>query len=381
MVPRELTPDDYPAVRALHRLVGWPERSAAGWRWLYDNPARLEAKAAAGWVTDGPDGQPAAHVGNLVQRFWLGDQVLYGATGFSVIVAPGARGASRVLLEAFSHQPGMFATWVFNANRRSQPLYRRHGMVAWPEQTHALKLSWILSPLPLLAGRALRAACRIAPHTIAALDEPLLNARLGRTPRTTFPTGVSLLTELADDSPFARFWKTLKNEGRLLADRSPAVLRWRMADPDITIPPLLLAHRRDGVVTGYAMAQMAKANSLEPPVLEIIDLEALADDSEAIPTLMDGLKMAARSMGAAKLRLQTMTPLGLSRLGRHANVTRREGGWGHCHVRFAQGAPDPALWSPTPYDGDYAASLRPLPLQNRSLARRGRVSATVTARA
>ena len=152
MVPRELTPDDYPAVRALHRLVGWPERSAAGWRWLHDNPARLEAKAAAGWVTDGPDGQPAAHVGNLVQRFWLGDQVLYGATGFSVIVAPGARGASRVLLEAFSHQPGMFATWVFNANRRSQPLYRRHGMVAWPEQTHALKLSWILSPLPLPDG-------------------------------------------------------------------------------------------------------------------------------------------------------------------------------------------------------------------------------------
>ena len=381
MVPRELTPDDYPAVQALHRLAGWPVRSAAGWRWLYDNPARLEAKAAAGWVTDGPDGQPAAHVGNLVQRFWLGDQVLYGATGCSVIAAPGARGASRVLLEAFSRQPGMFATWVFNANRRSQPLYHRHGMVAWPEQTHALKLSWILSPLPLLAGRALRAAGRIAPHTIAALDEPLLNARLGRTPRVTFPTGVSLLTELADDSPFARFWKTLQNEGRLLADRSPAMLRWRLADPDITIPPLLLAHRRDGAVTGYAMAQMAKGNRLEPPVLEIIDLEALADDSEAIPTLMDGLKLAARAMGAAKLRLQTVTPQGLSRLGRHANVTRREGGWGHCHVRFAQGAPDPALWSPTPYDGDYAACLRPLPLQNRSVARRSRVLATVTARA
>ena len=37
MVPRELTPDDYPAVQALHRLAGWPVRSAAGWRWLYDN--------------------------------------------------------------------------------------------------------------------------------------------------------------------------------------------------------------------------------------------------------------------------------------------------------------------------------------------------------
>ena len=167
----------------------------------------------------------------------------------------------------------------------------------------------------------------------------------------------------------------------MLADRSPAVLRWRLADPDLTLPPLLLAYRRDGAVTGYAMAQMAKANSLEPPVLEIIDLEALAGDAEAIPELMDGLKQAARAMGAAKLRLQTVTPQGLARLGRHANVTRSEGGWGHCHVRFAEGAPDPALWSPTPYDGDYAACLRPLPLRERTLARRGVVVGAAVARA
>jgi len=381
MLFRELTADDYPAVQALHRLVGWPERSPAGWRWLHDNPARLEAGAPAGWVTDGPDGRPAAHVGNLVQRFWLGDRVLYGATGFSVIVAPVARGASRSLIDAFSHQPGMFAAWVFNANSRSQPLYRRHGMVAWPEQTHALKLSWILSPLPLLAGRVLRAAYRIAPSLMSGLDEPLMNARLGRTPRMTLPAGVSVLTDLGDDSPYARFWEALKAEGRLLADRSPAVLRWRLSDPDLTLPPVLLALRRGDTVTGYAMAQMAKGNSLEPPVLEIIDLEALADDAEATHTLMDGLKQAARAMGAAKLRIQTLSPQTLARLGRHTTFSRREGGWGHCHVRFADKSPDPALWSPTPYDGDYAACLRPLPLTHRADARRGADFRATAARA
>lgn len=369
MLLRELTADDYPAVQALHRLVGWPERSAAGWRWLHDNPARLEANAPAGWVTDGPDGRPAAHVGNLVQRYWLGDRVLYGATGFSVIVAPEARGASHALLDTFSHQPGVFAAWVFNANRRSQPLYRRHGMAAWPEQTHDLKLSWILSPLPLLAGRILRAAYRVAPRRMSALDEPLMNTRLGQPLRLRLPVGVSVLTDLGDASPYARFWQTLKGEGRLLADRGPAVLRWRLADPDLTIPPLLLAFHRGDTLTGYAMALMAKTNSLEPPVLEIIDLEALADDDQAIPTLMKGLKQAARAMGAAKLRIQTVTPHSLSRLGRHAAFTRREGGWGHCHVRFADGAPDPALWSPTPYDGDYAACLRPLPVKDCTRAR------------
>ena len=52
------------------------------------------------------------------------------------------------------------------------------------------------------------------------------------------------------------------------------------------------------------MAMMAKANTLEAPVLEILDLEALDGEVEAIPTLMNGLIAAARQMGTAKVRLQ-----------------------------------------------------------------------------
>jgi glutamyl-Q tRNA(Asp) synthetase len=44
MAVRPMQPSDYEGVNRLYRSVGWPERSAAGWRWLYDNPARLEAK-------------------------------------------------------------------------------------------------------------------------------------------------------------------------------------------------------------------------------------------------------------------------------------------------------------------------------------------------
>ena len=72
MTPREIIEGDYPGVQALHRSVGWPERSLAGWRWLHSNPARLDIGAPAGWIVDGPDGEPAAPVGNLIQRFRLG---------------------------------------------------------------------------------------------------------------------------------------------------------------------------------------------------------------------------------------------------------------------------------------------------------------------
>ncbi|MEY4556676.1 MAG: hypothetical protein RL093_1795 [Pseudomonadota bacterium] len=361
MTSRPTTEADFPALQALHRHVGWPQRSLDGWRWLHANPARISTGAPAGWVVDGPDGQPAGHVGNLVQRFWLNDQSLHGATGFSIIVTPPVRGASTQLLGDFAHQPGMFAAWVFNANSTSQPLYARHGMDPWPEPTHALKLSWILNPVTLAFGRLYRAAYRLAPDIVSRWGERLLNDRLSARPCLTLPPGVSVLSDFRDQSLYAEFWAALRAEGRLLADRSPEVLRWRLADPDLTDPPLVLVFKRGPDITGYAMAMVAKSNILEPPVLEILDLEALADDAEAIPAMVEALKGAAGQMGAAKLRIQMVSPHLLERLGDHARRTRREGGWGHCHVRFAPGGPDPALWSPTPYDGDYAMCLRPVP--------------------
>lgn len=371
---REIEERDYPGVQALHRSVGWPERSAAGWRWLHANPARLEIGAPAGWVVDGPDGQPAAHVGNLIQRFRLGDQRLHGATGFSIIVSPAARGVSRRMIKVFNTQPNVFAHYTFNGNAKSQPLYERHGMLAWPEQTHALKLSWVVDPLPLIISRLWRRLYKVAPGLISGLGERLMNDRLGRTVRHDLPAGVRLLNDFADASPYAAFWQALSAKNRVLADRSPEVQRWRLQDPDLPQPPLALTFERDGVVVAYAMAMMAKANILETPVLEIIDLEALQDHTDAIPVLMTALRGAARDLGAAKLRLQTVTPQALERLGDFAGAARHEGGWGHCHVVFAEDAPDPALWSPTPYDGDYAICLRPVP-QGRPVRTAGRVKA------
>ena len=363
MIVRPSTETDFPDIQALHRHVGWPQRSLEGWRWLNANPARVETGMPAGWVVDGPDGRPAAHVGNLVQRFWLGDRPLHSATGFSIIVTPPVRGASREILRTFVGQPGIFAAYTFNANRASQPLYARHGMQAWPEPTQALKLNWVIDPVPLAFGRLFRAAHRLAPSVVSGWGERLMNDRLGAARRLALPTGVAVLSDLRDRSRYGEFWAALRAEGRLLADRSPETIRWRLADPDLTAPPLVLAFNRGRDITGYAMAMMAKANILEAPVLELLDLEALADDAEAIPTLMRGLMVAAKAMGAAKVRIQTISPLLLERLGGFRRSARREGGWGHCHVRFAPDGPDPDLWSPTPYDGDYAMCLRPLPIE------------------
>lgn len=377
---RPLDETDYPGVQALHRAVGWPARSLAGWRWLHSNPARAEIAAPAGWVVDAGEGELAGHVGNLIQRFRHRGRTLYGATGFSIIVLPSARGQGQRIIRTFHTQKGLFARWTFNANAVSQPLYARHGMTPWPEQTHALKLGWPVAPLPLIAGKALKALHRLAPAAISRLDEQLMNDRLGRAIRLALPQGVSLLEDVSDASPYADFWTALSAEDRLLSDRSPAILRWRLADPDQTQTPLLLAVQRDGVMTGYAMAQMAKGNILEPPVLEIVDLEALAGHADAVPLLMTALKGAAKQLGAAKLRLPVVSPLQLARLGAFADSARREGGWGHCHVIFEDQAVEQA-WSPTPWDGDQGFCLRPVPLKQDTRGRRPLVAGSSCSKA
>ena len=362
MPVRPIRRSDYDALNRLHRQVGWPERSQAGWRWLEQNPARLDIDAPVGWVVTDADNAPVAMLGNLIQRFRQGDRLLHGATGFSIIVTPQHKGASRPLIKAFLAQPDLFARYTLNANARSAPLYRLFGLEPGPTPTHALKLSWAVDRLACLKGRLLRRLLgHVSAETARRLGERLMNRRLFRTARLALPAEVVVLRDTGEASAYADFWRELAAEGRLLADRSPEVLNWRLSDPDQTLPPLLLGLVREGRLVGMAEALMTKTSLIEPPCLDMFDLVALKTAPQAIEALAACLIANARALGAAKVRLQVTTPEILDQLGALPPKARREGGWGHCHAIVE----DPELaraWSPTPFDGDYAVCARAVPL-------------------
>ncbi|MCO8029461.1 GNAT family N-acetyltransferase [Brevundimonas diminuta] len=205
---RPFNESDLEAVNRLHSSVWWPERSAAGWRWLMANPASAEIDAPHGWVIDHGAG-PRAFVGNFIQRFWRNDQRLHAATGYSIVVPPAQRGRSRALINAFIDQPACFARYTLNANARSSPLYQRHGMVPWPPETHTLKLSWLIDPAACLYGRGLREIVDRAPTLARLLGEqlsplPRLNGeRRLRQAESRLPDGVSLSPDLSQRSDYA----------------------------------------------------------------------------------------------------------------------------------------------------------------------------------
>lgn len=381
MAVRPIRPSDYEGVNRLYRSVGWPERSLTGWRWLEDNPARIESGAPIGWVVVDEADAPVAVVGNLVQRFHAGTRRLYGATGFSIVVPPSRAGVSRSLIRSVLKQPGMFAAYTFNANPKAAPLYKLFGLRPFPDETHALKLSWRVDRLACLRGRLLRMLhARTRAEDAHRIGERLLNWRLDEAKPLRLPDGVRTITDLSEGSAYAAYWRALSAATPLLADRSPETMCWRMADPDQTRPPILLAYMRDGVVQGVAMAMIAKTSILEPPCLDIMDLTTLPGADEAAPALVQALIANAKALGAAKVRLPMVSPDLLARLGPLARRAHKEGGWGHCHARIEDEALA-AAWSPTPFDGDFSICSRPAPVRTKRIARRVAIPAGRTARA
>ncbi|MFN3815807.1 N-acetyltransferase [Brevundimonas sp.] len=354
---RPFMPADAPVVDALHSAVDWPARSAEGWRWLAANPARPD-DFPIGWLAEDEAGR-AAFVGQFPQRFWIGAQPVLGVTGYSIIVPPDLRGAAGPLIRRIMNREDAALFYTLNANALSAPLYRRHGLEPYPQATHGLKLAWMIDPVAAGVAGVVR---RLTPHLSGRPGpERLMNRRLGRSPALRLPPQVTPLDRFDED--WDLFWSRLRSEGRVLADRSAETLRWRLSEPDGTLPPIRLVYRRDGAVTGWLLAQMAKMSRLEPPLLDIIDLVALRDEPDAAAVLTSALIANAGRLGAAKVRLQVVSPDLLEALGPLVRRARREGGWGHAHARFdAQHAARlRAGWSPTPFDGDYSFCLRPVP--------------------
>ncbi|HEV2083142.1 MAG TPA: N-acetyltransferase [Brevundimonas sp.] len=334
-------PDEVALVAGLHAGVGWPVRTFAGWRWLAANPAAGEAPVA--WVAVDGDDRPVGVLGNLRLRCVGAGQALTGATGYSVVTAEHGRGSGTRLVRTFVQQDEVFAVWTFNANPAGAPLYGRLGMAPWPGTTHALKLAWIVDPVACAMGRALRLAAHDR-RVSDLLGERLVSRRLdGDWHAVGADGGVEALVDFGPGSAWDAYRLRLAREMRLRPDRSPEVMAWRDADPQATWPAVTLGRFEGRELVAHARARLAKGNSLEVTALEILDLDWVEGHDRHVPELVAALFDMARSRGVAKLRLQVVSGRVLAALGSWGERARREGGWGHCKLRWTDAPPGSAV--------------------------------------
>lgn len=356
---------DGEAINALSDWAWWHPRSLESWRWLAEGaPGVAEADVGpVGWVAEGENGVQAS-VGNFIQRFALGDRVIYAATGHSLLVHPKMRGASRDLLRRFAGQQEPFARYTFNANDKSAPLYKHFAMHAWPQALSAVKYVWRTDWTGVASERALRWFNGLSGHAASRTHgEHFLSQRpwtghIGWRAPGVFPIKLEAIDERFDD-----LWARLREDGRMLAFRDAATLRWRCADPDLTCAPVMLGYEADGELAGYLLAFFSKGSEVERPALEIIDLIATrAHEAAAIPALVRTLLQSASALGAARVRLPAVGPE-MDRLLAPFASARQVYDHDHCHVRWADGVDEEMknAWFITPYDGDYSFCLRPPP--------------------
>ncbi len=360
---------DADGVNALHDDIGWAAPSHEQWVWLSNNPAR--GKAPVGWVIDN-DGRIDGFIGSFRQTLYRSHARFSTATSHSVIVSPRAKGGLRDLIQPFLDQKDTFAVTVLNANQIGSPIYRKLGIPPLPSPLHDVKLAWILAPTITLISKWMRLAASRYPALYDVFGERFTprSATLFDGRMVGWPKGVHMLHDLSDSSSLGSFWNELKADGKLVADRSPAALRWRLSIPGLSAPPLLLGYHDEKGLCAYAMVQMSKTGPLDVTALEIIDMVALERaPANALPTLLKAVKTAAYKRGAAKVRLPLVSQQLHKALASKTGMNHVEGGWGHAFARFHAPQENFADWQPTPFEGSYGFTLRQPRLKPKKMRR------------
>ncbi|HRD46369.1 MAG TPA: N-acetyltransferase [Caulobacter sp.] len=363
---RPFTLADCDAVKALCDWAWWFKRSPEGWRWLTEGAPGVgySDETPAGWVRETPTGEVRGFLGNFLQAFDYRGETFAGASLHTLLVHPEVRGSSRDLLRRFADQ-GAIVRYTFNANTRSAPIYQGFDMQPWPEGLSRVKYVWRTDWPGVISERALRWAHGLTGDSLSrARGERFASDRVWTGVVGRHEPGVDELHLDQIDERFDGLWERLRRDGRMLARRDAATLRWRCGDPDLTRPPILLTFSDDNGLAGYLMAFFSKGSEVERPALEIIDVIAAREvEAAAAPALIRTLLGSARALGAARVRLPFVSPGLEALLGPFRNA-RRVYDHDHCHVGW-NGAVGPDLradWYATPFDGDYSFCLRPPPV-------------------
>lgn len=359
---REVLPADWESLNELHRWAWFPERSMAGWEWVH-----RFGQGHPGWVLEDHDGV-CGYLGNIRQDYALPDARFVGATGYSLIVLPRAKGGSRSLLEAFRSQRGVFATSIFNSNARAAPIYSREGFAAFPQNWADAKIVWPLAPMTILSERVVRSLYR---NTRPSRE--LFSGARDRPPGRG-AAGLSALDPSTDAAAIDRFYEELRHAGSMIADRSARALQDRFSDPDRTERPMLYGWGEGDRLSAMALGQLGKMSECEAPILDIIDIVWLEPHGVAAAlALLVQLKTEGRRAGASRMRLSLLNhataEIALRVPG--AVIRRRHV---HGHASLVAGMDHDLAWAPTPFDGDFGFCLRPPPSQAPKAGRGGWVS-------
>lgn len=361
---REAQFSDFEAVRDLRHRFGLSSDSPENWDRLWRrNPAlgRIVDRLPIGWVLES-ENRVVGYVGNIPLLYHYGGRTLVTAAGTGLVVEPGYRASTLILNAAFYRQKFVDLCLATTAIGVLGDIARLFRAVPLPQPDYDSVLFWVLRPYrfseAVMRKLGLRhfSAIGCVLGSLALTSDRILRRRWPPRDSSTSEIREIGINEIGND--FEDLWRQkLKEPARLLADRSPATLRWHFDIPGDMGSTRVLCCYCNRQLRGYAVIRDEPPNQVNGLRRSIIvDILAAEDDPQIVESLWIAAYRHAKHAGSHVFEV----------LGFPPRIRRICEGW-HPYIRKYPSCPfyykvaDPALqnaladtmvWYACPFDGD-----------------------------
>jgi hypothetical protein len=301
---REVRFSDFESVARLKERWGLPKDNRENWCRLWQqNPAMAVAKSklSMGWVLETAQGV-VGYQGSVPLLYQFGGRALIAAVGTSLVIEPAYRARNISLLASFYRQQGVdlclttFAT--ASVNKLSKAL---HAKVS--PQRDFDKYSWYLDvhqtakafAAKFGLGRGMIAVGTFVGSSVLRL----YNLRRGPRGHLTSKFEITELEVKDIGDEFQALWlRKLTETPRLMADRSPASLRWHFTIPGGSSTAAVLCCHRFERLVGYAIVQHTINRETGERKSMVADILVEQDDSSVTEALLEAAYSNAAVSGS-----------------------------------------------------------------------------------
>jgi hypothetical protein len=309
---REARFSDFEAIAALKERSGLSIDSRENWQRLWrQNPALGGAGAnlPIGWVQEADDGQIVGYLGSIPLLYQFGEQTLLATATTSYAVDAAYRSRSLGLVGSFFRQKGCDLYLDTTATVAAGRIMLAFKAQQVPQKDYGTVLFWVLDAQAFLRAAMQKLQVGENLGSIGArIGSPILHGDIffrRRRPRfgsTGFSCRDLRVEEIADD--FQTLWlRKLQEKPRVLAWRTPEVLRWHFLIPHGKRTPHVLACYSGGRMEGYVIVVIGGDKNLGLRKAGVADLMAAGDNPEVIRELLAGAYEIAKKNGCDVLEL------------------------------------------------------------------------------
>ncbi|MGA7784743.1 MAG: hypothetical protein WB997_08890 [Candidatus Acidiferrales bacterium] len=309
---REAEASDFAAVVALKTRYGLSPDSPENWDrlWLV-NPALSQAKQplSMGWVQEA-DGEIVGYMGSIPLLYQYGDQTMVAAATTCYVAEPGYRAGSLGLIGSFFRQQGCDLFLDTTAGVPAGKIMRGFKAEPMPQKDCDTVFFWVLNSQAFLraAMEKLQVARGLGKFA-SWLGSPVLKADIlfrGRWPKRTaerFSCRVLRIEEI--DGDFQDLWmRKVQERPRLMACRTPEILRWHFLTPNSRRRNHVLACFHERRLAGYLILQTGLAGPHGLRKAIVADLIAIGGHPGVIAELFAGAYELAKKEGSDLLEAE-----------------------------------------------------------------------------